>query len=402
MLRKRLLFWGTEMEDCTEAGAQCLTSLEALETIDHHFDEEEAYQWQAESPSEPVKGPHAKYHDRRRVIIRTLRLSNEDELMRRAERLKFCACCPHIRVSSANKPSLVLGRCRDRLCPLCSDARGFQCATKLTSLITRMNAPRFVTLTIVNAAGRLGPQVDRLFYCFKQLRKTAWWKSRVKGGTYSLEVTFNQAERTWHPHLHLVTDGSYLVQAELASLWEKITEGSRVVWVKKVNDAKQTAKYLAKYVNTPPNVHEWGHAPLVEYALAMKGRRLIACFGSLHGSNVDPANEPDAPLESVPICTVADLCELAVSGNEKAREAMLFMPRLGGTWKSVASLYDLFPPNPCPKVTIEELLRFGQLVVEAFAPPPPPSNPPPPEVPELHYDPGPTLFEGLSIRPAPR
>lgn len=345
-----------------------LTSVHPLETNGEILRAETTYETPEECEGTPIKGVHARYHRRRAVIIRTLRQSDEPALVRRADRLKFCSCSPHVRVAKDSTPCLVLGRCRDRLCPLCSHVRGTDCALRLTVLIRKMNAPRFVTLTLRNGEGDLAAQCDRLMDHFKQLRVSKFWKQHVSGGTYSLEVTFNSVLRTWHPHLHLVVDGSFIPQKELATVWEKITGDSRIVWIEKVNDAQRTAKYLATYVNTPPDLHEWGCNAIVQYAIAMKGRRLIACFGSLHAANVDAANEQEAPPQTTAVCSIADLAESAYNGNVHAQEAMTILPRMGGAWAAVASRYTLFPPTNTQPATRGEVLHFGRLCIAAFTP----------------------------------
>jgi len=272
-----------------------------------------------------------------------------------------------VRVAKDNAPHLVLGRCRDRLCPLCSALRGRECTDRVTKLVQRMNAPRFVTLTVKNDAAPLASQVDFLFTCFRKLRAHAWWKKKVTGGCYSLEVTYNAREATWHPHLHLIVDGEFLPQKELASIWKQITGGSPIVWVEKVNDAARSAKYIAAYVNTPPDVHTWPPRTIVHYAEAMHGRRVLGCFGSMHAANVDASRAREAPEQTTFVCTVRELVQRACEGNASAERACSLLIRMGGLWAAVAQPFLNFDASMQRELSEAEWREFGRLIKEAFA-----------------------------------
>lgn len=377
------------MHATTPQGSPRPASFNPLETNVDSRHQGPAWEARAECPDHPVRGVHHRHHRKRAAILRALRDGDDPALTRRADRIRYCCSSPHIRVCQDGSPALVLGRCRDRLCPLCSDFRGRECAARLADLIRRMNAPRFVTITLRNSAEPLAAQVDRLFLHFRALRATPWWKSKVRGGVYSLEVTRNAATGTWHPHLHLVCDGEYLPQRELASLWERITGDSRVVWIEAIHDAQKTAKYVATYVNTPPDVHTWGDEPICEYAIAMHGRRVLHSFGSCHGANIDAAREKEAPPASRAVCSVRELVERACSGNAAAERACDYLIRMGGFWSAVAAPLLPFDPTGLKPLDDAERKHFARLCVEAFTEEPP--QPPPKSEEPMAC--GPLLFE---------
>lgn len=324
----------------------CLTSLEALETNGNISMCTDAPIRLAEATAGcRHAGVHKPHQRERAAIIAMLENSREECLNKRSRRLTECAMWPTIRKNGDGSPGLCLGRCKDRLCPLCSRIRGLECTEKITELVKRMNSPRFLTLTVKNSDVPLRAQVNRLFECFKDFRKRKSWKGHVVGGVYSLEVTWNQRDQTWHPHLHLIIDGHYWTQKEISSEWLDVTGDSSICHIVKVNDAQRTAKYVSAYVNTPPEISEWPESRGEEYALAMHGRRVLHAFGCCHGSNVDPEPEPEEAPKSEHVCAVATLRKRVKAGCEVARTAMDLMHSLGGFWSMIArpSAHDRVP-----------------------------------------------------------
>lgn len=301
-------------------------------------------------------GVHRFHQLARAKIIRALESSEEDAEKKRAGRLASCCSFPSVRVKPDGSPILCLSRCRDRLCPLCSSMRGREAAEKCRGQIIRMNAPRFLTLTIVSTDDPLGARIDRLMQCFKAFRKSDVWREKVKGGIYSLEVTWNAKEAKWHPHLHLIIDGEFWYQADIADEWERVTGDSRIVHIAKVNDAARVAKYLAGYINTPPDLHEWGDERIREYATAMHGRRLIHTFGNLHGKAVDDADTQSEAAGSVHLVSIAKVRSLAAQGVREAESILGLMRIFGGAWESVASPQWGVVPKP-PLAVLADLGR---------------------------------------------
>ena len=97
--------------------------------------------------------------------------------------------------------------CNHRLCPLCNTARLERYRGPARQLLGAMEYPTFLTLTV--------PSVVKLTKkTFSEIR--GWWKefyrsneTFLRGGLYTIEVTFNREEKTWHPHLHIVFDAPW-------------------------------------------------------------------------------------------------------------------------------------------------------------------------------------------------
>ena len=113
--------------------------------------------------------------------------------------------------------------CNHRLCPLCAWHRSRVARTRIKTMFDRLTHPVLITLTI--------PNKDTIhkhdYTLFRQRVRQfiAQHKEWIKGGVYSLETTYNRAEKTWHIHAHILAD----VTASLPSKQDKIDlAGQRV------------------------------------------------------------------------------------------------------------------------------------------------------------------------------
>jgi hypothetical protein len=94
--------------------------------------------------------------------------------------------------------------CNHRLCPLCAWHRSQKARVKIKTMFDRLTHPVLITLTIPNQA-TIRKHDYTLFR--QRVRKfIAQHKDWILGGVYSLETTFNRAEKTWHIHCHILAD----------------------------------------------------------------------------------------------------------------------------------------------------------------------------------------------------
>jgi len=211
-----------------------------------------------------------------------------------------------------------LSRCGHRLCPFCSNARSANTADQLMELMVEHHADRTIILTIRSCDLPLDLQIASLLHCFKRLRSRASWKRHIKGGVRVLEITRNAQTGLWHPHLHILTHGSYYPHAELSKQWRQITDGSNVVWVSKVSDVKGMAAELAKYIGKPQRIAELDAREIREYAYATKGVRMVQTFGDLHGRKPQDQDKPEKAPGSRARVRLSTLLHLARSGADEA------------------------------------------------------------------------------------
>jgi hypothetical protein len=111
-------------------------------------------------------------------------------------------CC-----GGSTRPVAVPIGCNHRLCPLCSWNRSSRARKKIKKMFDRLTHPVLITLTIPNL-----PKIRKHDYTLFRQRVRAFIKQHnawIQGGVYSLETTYNRAERSWHIHVHILADVSY-------------------------------------------------------------------------------------------------------------------------------------------------------------------------------------------------
>ena len=175
---------------------------------------------------------------------------------------------------------LVPDHCHDRFCKPCAAARSRIVARNVADLLEDQPA-RHITFTLKHRKATLAEQIDRLYAAYRRLRQRQLWKDRVDGAAAMLEVTWNDDNHTWHPHLHVIAVGGFIPLGDLRAAWLGVTGDSHIVDIKLVRNAKATASYVAKYATKSIDSDLTNYpGPLKEAILALKGRRAIVTSGS--------------------------------------------------------------------------------------------------------------------------
>lgn len=230
---------------------------------------------------------HSAHHHQRTKTIVALEDSDEPNAGKIAMKLRACCKSPRILLTDDDElPGLAEQPCRSRLCPKCTAGRRRALLVKLLATAKELDAPRMVTLTIAHTDTPLREQIDRLRQAFTRLRRRAWWKRRVTAGIYTIEVTWNESEQRWHPHIHAIVDGDYLPHAELKDHWHRATADSYIVHVFRPKSRTDAISYLIGYVAKSSDVNRFPGPQIAEWATAVHGLRLAACLGTLHGHKV--------------------------------------------------------------------------------------------------------------------
>lgn len=256
------------------------SSLDALETTG-----------QIAPQSVQGRAAHAGHESERAAVLGALAADPDDEFGKQVRRMGECCSCPHVGSRDDGRVGVVWFRCRHRLCPLCSKARAQQTAEKIEAACSAADALRFLTLTLRSSDGPLGEQLDRLFACFREFRRTVEWRRHVRGGVYTFEATWNESTGQWHPHLHVLIDGGFWEQQSIAAAWERCTGDSRIVDIRAVHSKRKAASYVAKYAAKPPSMESWPPERIRDYARGVRRRRLVHTFGTMHGVEVDRDEE---------------------------------------------------------------------------------------------------------------
>lgn len=121
--------------------------------------------------------------------------------------------------------------CRDRLCPICSWRLAARRVYEMSNTITAMLSDTpdikaaMLTLTVKNCDKEaLRENIKGLCEGFTRLRKHAAFRRYVLGYARSVELTINNDNGTFHPHIHalLIFDATYkayIKQTEFAAMW---------------------------------------------------------------------------------------------------------------------------------------------------------------------------------------
>lgn len=217
-------------------------------------------------------------------------------------------------------------RCRSKLCPICSKKRASAVYCRTLEAIRKMNSPRMLTLTLAHSDIPLREQLLRLRRCFAELRRAKDWKARVKSGIYCLEITHNPKEQRWHPHIHMIVDGTYFDNKLLRSLWLRVTKDSSIVHVRKVNDAKNAAQYVSKYISKSLDPAGLNDAQLLEWITEVRGLRFVQTFGELHGVKLDTRDTTPSTCETLTNIGPCDqLAHAANTGDQEAAKLLTFV-----------------------------------------------------------------------------
>jgi Replication protein len=201
-------------------------------------------------------------------------------------------------------------RCDDRLCPLCGRHRVSRLLESYGGVLKGLKGLRMVTVSMRSRPlGQLKDAVRCLWRALSRLRHRAIWR-KVRGAICSLEVTYNAADSSWHPHLHILVDSEFLVWEEFHRAWNEVTnfEGN-AIWIQKARDGweYELVKYITKIAELFKSLDAFK-----EFLGFAKGRRFIRTYGSLYNC-VANAEEVRGPIHCKGCGAVMELEKQCVS-----------------------------------------------------------------------------------------
>lgn len=316
-------------------GAAPPTSLDPLGTNRHAPSYDDVDQHPLAVQSREQHRVHWRHRHPRHRVITALWMDGSDALAKKARKLADCCQTPMIGANTAGDPVLLLGCCRDRLCPRCQKARAAKMHTRTLDLVRRMDARRFMTLTRPHQDTPLGVQLDELIAAFRQLRRLAVWRKHVAGGVWALEITYNAERNEWHPHIHIICDGCYFPHAELKAAWSEIIGSESIVDIRKCDDARDAARYISSYVGKLADLANVPHPRIAEYATALHRRRLAGTFGRSHAVTLQRKDDTDEPQPAEFLLAAYQLSNRALAGDADAGFAICVLCEHGGRWCDV-------------------------------------------------------------------
>lgn len=166
--------------------------------------------------------------------------------------------------------------CGDRFCSICSGPRRRKVRAKLDAIVKSLKfrkryGIKFITLTIPNQEDpRAGFKIIQK--SFRRLRQRSFWKWKVDGGAWVVEIT-GQPGR-WHVHIHAVLESKFIRHSLLKRHWSEVSPGS-IVYIQSI-PVDTVVRYLTKYCakSTVAEAHR------IHISHALKGCRLFQPFGS--------------------------------------------------------------------------------------------------------------------------
>ena len=258
---------------------------------------------------------HKHWQSTREKIAHYLAATNQNP--HAIEAFAQCGAAVMVEWSAAEKRYRLRGSyCHSRHCEPCMRAKAAVMAGNLRQRLVdkQENQYRFVTLTLAHTDQPLSDQIKRLYASFRKLRnKRCWQKSQV-GGAASLEVKWKPDTKRWHPHLHVISEGKFLGKEDLSQAWKEATGDSFIVDIRKLDDAKAAAYYVAKYVTKGTNAQVWENDDTAaEWITAMKGVRSAATYGTWRGFKL--LQRQNDPKDWKPVGTLNNIHRLAQEGN---------------------------------------------------------------------------------------
>ena len=163
--------------------------------------------------------------------------------------------------------------CKNKLCPMCNWRRSMKYSYQTSRIVDEAikQEPKarflFLTLTVKNVEGEaLNSTISQLTKSFDRLFRRAKVKKNLLGYLRSVEVTHNEDDNSYHPHIHILmmvrpsyfqSKKDYITQKEWGDLWSQSLKVSYKPMVD-IRTVKETGKGLrgavletAKYPTKP-------------------------------------------------------------------------------------------------------------------------------------------------------
>ena len=163
--------------------------------------------------------------------------------------------------------------CKNKLCPICNWRRSMKYSYQTSKIVDEAikQEPKghflFLTLTVKNVEAKaLNSTISQLTKSFDRLFKRAKVQRNLLGYLRSVEVTHNENDKTYHPHIHVLmmvrpsyfqSKKDYITQKEWSDMWSQSLKVDYVPMID-IRTVKETGKGLrgavletAKYPTKP-------------------------------------------------------------------------------------------------------------------------------------------------------
>lgn len=260
-------------------------------------------------------------------------LSTSPNHQPQAVRMEACGSDAWIQRSpSTGRVRVVCNACRVRVCPRCQHNAASKLKRRLD--IALRDHPRtswrLITLTMRSTSAPLRIQISNLKSSFRRLRQRKIWKANAEGGYAILEITYNNKTDRWHPHLHVITAGRFIKQADLSRDWAKASRGSPIVDIRQIKDTKGVLHYVTSYVTKSPEALETAsNDRMIDYFDGIRSARFLIAFGKVPRAK-PVEHDPDNPKDWEPVKPLYVVLIAAEQGQHWAK-LLLDLLRKRGT-----------------------------------------------------------------------
>jgi len=160
--------------------------------------------------------------------------------------------------------------------------------------IQTLDRPKFLTLTLKHSNAPLKTQIDTLYKFFREFRRRPWTKKRLRGGIWFFQIKRSKESGQWHPHLHILLDAKYIAKEDLSQKWLEVTKASKIIDIRKIENPKKAAEYVARYAAAPCRLVDYSMDDSIEIVRAMHGQRIVGTFGTAKGVKLTAQKPYDA------------------------------------------------------------------------------------------------------------
>ena len=172
-------------------------------------------------------------------------------------------------------------RCGRSTCIHCQTIYQGKKTKEITKNIKEKDLIRIILTVKSSPDDGLKDLTDKLYRCFKQLRRTSYWKKNIIGGLTRLHI--DHTGTCWHPHFDVIAEPnaeSDLTEAKLSMIWESITSDSQYINIQSVTPTELSHLKLSTYILKPSFKSLVGKENLIHvYSVATKGKRKLQRFG---------------------------------------------------------------------------------------------------------------------------
>jgi len=322
-VRNMALLHSDESEDVVRADLQA--QVHPHETnervVDHAPDSHEIT---VATPAESLFR-HSGWATKRARTIEALQLAGVTPAA--MHRFHQCGSAAWVLVEKSDNPRyrVQCERCRNRWCDACAREKRVLLQQNLLAQLPRVRL-RFLTLTLKSTDQTAGECVQRLYACFRKLRQRSKIKKLVKGGIAFLELTINHDTRRYHPHLHVIFEGSYLPLDLVRKQWLSVTGDSWIVDVRELPKPEVCVSYVTKYATKAIDSGIWQDPQTFAHVIQeLKGTRTLFTFGSWRG--MDLLKKPEDSAEWQTLGKLDAIYTRAKNGDTEAQAILAHLGR---------------------------------------------------------------------------